>query len=188
MKKFILSAATLAALLMAPAALADDQNQPNDQPKQHDTDKPDMPKADNPPGNGGGMNGPADKMGGPNDAHPDHDAVRERERKADGPPNRIVHKTVDPRVIMKFRANIRAPQRFHFGIYARPPGWYAHRWVYGERLPPAFFARDYWIADFLTFGLIAPPDGYVWVRYGDDALLIDEDTGEVIRVEYDVFY
>jgi Ni/Co efflux regulator RcnB len=34
---------------------------------------------------------------------------------------------------------------------------------------------------------MAPWDGYEWVRYGDDALLIDTDTGEVIRTEYDLF-
>ena len=31
--------------------------------------------------------------------------------------------------------------------------------------------------------LYAPPDGYVWVRYGPDAVLIDEDTGEIVQGE-----
>jgi len=30
--------------------------------------------------------------------------------------------------------------------------------------------------------------GYVWVRYGPDALLIDTYTGEIIQVRYDVFW
>jgi Ni/Co efflux regulator RcnB len=33
-----------------------------------------------------------------------------------------------------------------------------------------------------------PWAGYEWVRYGNDALLVDVDTGEIIRVEYDIFY
>ena len=33
-----------------------------------------------------------------------------------------------------------------------------------------------------------PPYGAVWVRVDHDALLIDEDTGEIITVAYDVFY
>jgi hypothetical protein len=33
-----------------------------------------------------------------------------------------------------------------------------------------------------------PPPGTVWVRYGSDAVLIDRDTGEVIRVVYNIFY
>ncbi len=100
----------------------------------------------------------------------------------------VVHKTVDRRTILKVRANITAPRRFHaVKVYVRPTGWYAHRWTYGERLPRAFFAPDYFILDFAAYGLISPWDGYEWVRYGDDALLIDIDTGEVIRVEYDLF-
>jgi Ni/Co efflux regulator RcnB len=51
-----------------------------------------------------------------------------------------------------------------------------------------FFATDYWINNWTYFGLGAPPPGCVWVRYGNDALLIDEDTGEVIQVVYGVFY
>jgi len=87
-----------------------------------------------------------------------------------------------------FRRNFTAPRRFHYGSYNRPHGWYAHRWVYGERLPRGWYGRDYWIGDYLTFGLIGPPDGYQWVRDGDDALLVDIDTGEVLQVEYGVFY
>jgi Ni/Co efflux regulator RcnB len=55
-------------------------------------------------------------------------------------------------------------------------------------LPAIYWGHDYWITDFLAFGLFAPPTGYVWVRYGPDALLIDQYTGEVIQVDYDAFY
>jgi Ni/Co efflux regulator RcnB len=37
------------------------------------------------------------------------------------------------------------------------------------------------------FELPAPPPGCVWVRYGDDALLVDADTGEIVEVVYDLF-
>lgn len=96
-----------------------------------------------------------------------------------------VNRTIDLRV---YRRNFSSPRRYHWNVYRRPAGWYNHRWAYGERLPRGWFARDYWISSFLMFGLMAPPDGYVWVRVGDDALLIDADTGEVIRVVYGVFY
>jgi hypothetical protein len=33
-----------------------------------------------------------------------------------------------------------------------------------------------------------PPPGTVWVRDNTDALLIDRYTGEVIEVDYNVFY
>jgi Ni/Co efflux regulator RcnB len=90
--------------------------------------------------------------------------------------------------VRSFRRNFTAPHRYHWGAYNRPSGWYAHRWVYGERLPHGWYGHDYWIGNYVSFGLIAPPDGYVWVRSGDDALLVDEDSGEVLQVEYGVFY
>jgi len=87
-----------------------------------------------------------------------------------------------------FRANERSSQRYHWNNYQRPTGWYAHRWSYGERLPSAYYGSNYWIGDYVSFGLMAPPSGLVWVRDDNDALLINRYTGEIIRVEYDVFY
>lgn len=102
-----------------------------------------------------------------------------------------VHRTVpinrhfDVRV---YQRNLYSPHRYHWQTYRQPPGWYHHRWGYGQRLPRAWFVHDYWIPNFIMFGLIAPPHGYVWVRVGEDALLVDTETGEVIRVVYGVFY
>jgi Ni/Co efflux regulator RcnB len=90
--------------------------------------------------------------------------------------------------VRALRRNFAAPRRFHHGAYVRPAGWYAHRWVYGERLPGGWYAHNYWIVDFSLFGLITPPYDYEWIRVGDDALLVDIDTGEILRVEYGVFY
>jgi len=87
-----------------------------------------------------------------------------------------------------FHQTFTAPRHFHAGAYRRPAGWYSHRWTFGEYLPAAFWGRDYWLIDFMDFGLPPPPYGAVWVRVGDDALLIDQDTGEIITVEYRVFY
>jgi|GEM_PF-2596024 len=105
------------------------------------------------------------------------------------------HRHVTPAIAHRHVANVRAlrrnfaaPRRFHHSAYVRPAGWYAHRWVYGERLPAAWYAHNYWIVDFSLFGLIAPPYDYEWIRVGDDALLVDIDTGEILRVEYGVFY
>jgi hypothetical protein len=89
----------------------------------------------------------------------------------------------------RFRQNLQSPRRFRVGIYHAPSGFYYRRWHYGQRLPPAFFIRDYWLPNYLFFGLFAPPSpDLVWVRYGPDALLIDRYTGEIIAVRYNVFY
>jgi Ni/Co efflux regulator RcnB len=87
-----------------------------------------------------------------------------------------------------FHRDFRSTRRFRIAPYRPPVGFYAHRWTFGEFLPQPYWARDYWLIDFAAYGLEPPPYGTVWVRVGSDALLIDEDSGEVITVAYDVFY
>ena len=88
----------------------------------------------------------------------------------------------------QFRRNVRAPQRFRVGAYHGPRGFHYQRWSYGDRLPSSYYARPFWLLNALAYGLFAPPPGLIWVRYGDDALLIDQYTGEIVQVRYDVFY
>jgi len=87
-----------------------------------------------------------------------------------------------------FHRSFNAPRRFHAPDYRRPNGWYGHRWSFGEFLPSLFWAPNYWLNDYYRYGLPQPPYGTVWVRDGYDALLIDRNSGEIITVEYDVFY
>lgn len=215
MKKLLLSAAALAAFLAAPAAMADPPNGPDDNQVKHDkADRPDRQDNDQNGGTASGsMQGPAaqDRDAQPRDRNMpdrDHNATPDRNnRDASAPPNNItktrtdettnnkvinktvVRKTVNRTEVLKVRANIQAPRRFHVAaVYRRPAGFYVHRWTFGERLPVAFYVRDYWISDFALYGLMEPWTGYEWVRVGDDALLIDVETGEVVRVEYGLFY
>lgn len=114
--------------------------------------------------------------------------------------NRIVHKRVVNHIrnvhrvvhhsarVARLRRNVHARHRFHAGIYRAPRGYRYRRWHFGQFLPGIYWNRNYWITDFLAFGLFAPPPGYVWVRFGPDALLIDEYTGEIIQVDYGVFF
>ncbi|HEX3809737.1 MAG TPA: RcnB family protein [Rhizomicrobium sp.] len=90
--------------------------------------------------------------------------------------------------VTRYRGNFRSARRYHYANWRRPGGWYAHRWGYGQRLPGGWYGRDYWLTNYVSFGLIAPPDNYQWIREGDDAVLVDIDTGEIIRVQYGVFY
>lgn len=55
-----------------------------------------------------------------------------------------------------------------------PGGWAAYRRpVRGRNLPPYWRDTRFRIPDYLSFGLAAPPRGYYWVRYYDDAVLMD---------------
>jgi len=86
-----------------------------------------------------------------------------------------------------YHHNFQAARSYHIGPYHRPHGWMAHHWVYGEILPRAYWAPEYIIADYWLFSLEVPPVGFEWVRDGNDALLINTGTGEILQVEYGVF-
>ena len=90
--------------------------------------------------------------------------------------------------VTSYHKNVTAERQYHFGSYNAPQGYAYHRYSYGESLPQGYYAQSFWITNYLNFGLIAPPDGYVWVRYGPDAILLDEDTGEIVQIVYDQFY
>jgi Ni/Co efflux regulator RcnB len=84
--------------------------------------------------------------------------------------------------------NVQARHAFQAGAYRQPQGYEQRHWGFGERLPTAYYARDYWLTDFALYGLFGPPEGLVWVRVGPDALLIDQSSGEIVQVDYGVFY
>lgn len=87
-----------------------------------------------------------------------------------------------------YHHNYQAQRRFNMGRYVRPHGWYERSWSYGETLPSIFWSRNYWIEDYWTYGLTIPPYDCEWVRYGDDAVMINTDTGEILQVVYGLFY
>lgn len=87
-----------------------------------------------------------------------------------------------------FHANEHAPHRYHAGEWHGPQGYSYHRWTFGQKLPAAYYAHAYRIGSYGVYGLMAPPPGAVWVRYGPDAIMVERATGEIIRVEYGVFY
>ena len=88
------------------------------------------------------------------------------------------------------RRNVSASHQYHYsgGGYHGPSGYSYRRWSYGESLPSIYFSQNYWIGDYGSYGLAPPPGGAVWVRYGPDALLIDESTGEILETVYGQFY
>lgn len=100
------------------------------------------------------------------------------------PPALKRHRSFD---IHPWQRNFRAQQRHRWQPYHRPEGWYFRRWVFGMVLPTFFWTRQYWIENYWEFGLPDPPYGYVWVRYGDDALLVNVRSGYILQTVYDLF-
>jgi Ni/Co efflux regulator RcnB len=75
-----------------------------------------------------------------------------------------------------------APYRWPGGAYR------SYAWRPRMILPRTFFVPDYFIGNYYDYGFGAPPPGTEWIRVGDDALLVDIYTGEIIDVALGVFY
>jgi len=76
---------------------------------------------------------------------------------------------------------------FHLGIYYDPFGYGYRQFDIGYRLFPGYFGQQYWI-DPQMYELPYPPPGTQWIRYWNDAVLVDMYSGEVVDVIRDFFW
>jgi hypothetical protein len=78
---------------------------------------------------------------------------------------------------------------YHLGRYYSPYNNYRYsRLSIGFYLDSLFFSNRYWINDPWQYRLPEAYGNYRWVRYYDDALLVDIYSGEVVDVIYDFFW
>ena len=77
---------------------------------------------------------------------------------------------------------------FHLGFYFDPYGWGYQPFSIGWRLWPSYYSRNYWINDPWMYRLPYAPPGYVWIRYFNDALLVDTWSGQVVDAIPDFFW
>ncbi len=77
---------------------------------------------------------------------------------------------------------------FHVGLYFDPFGWGYHRYNVGWRLWPSYYSSNYWLNDPSMYRLPYAQWPYKWVRYYDDAILVDTMSGQVVDVIYDFFW
>lgn len=76
---------------------------------------------------------------------------------------------------------------FHLGVYFDPFGYGYRSFDIGYNMAPLYFGQQYWI-DPALYGLPYPPPGTVWVRYWNDAVLVDSYTGEVVDMIHNFFW
>jgi Ni/Co efflux regulator RcnB len=76
---------------------------------------------------------------------------------------------------------------FSIGIYYDPFGYGYQPFDIGYRLQPSYYGQRYWI-DPAMYSLPYPPPGTEWVRYWNDALLVDTYSGEVVDVIHNFFW
>ncbi len=77
---------------------------------------------------------------------------------------------------------------FRIGFYFDPFGYSYSRFGIGSYMYPSYYQSNYWINDPWQYRLPQAYGPYHWVRYHNDALLIDTWTGEVVDVIYGFFW
>lgn len=78
--------------------------------------------------------------------------------------------------------------RIQARTFRYPHGYSYRRWSIGAVLPRLFLSSSYYWSAYGALGLLAPPPGYVWVRYGPDLLLVNRYTGRIADVIFGAFY
>ncbi|HSC18097.1 MAG TPA: RcnB family protein [Rhizomicrobium sp.] len=108
------------------------------------------------------------------------------------PNGAVVNRTVRERPngnVRVTRKVIRPAHRYHVNrTWVAPRGFVFRHFRLGERVPTVLLASEYFLLSPWLYGLEAAPYGYVWIREGSDAVLVDRYTGAVVQVAYDVFY
>jgi hypothetical protein len=77
---------------------------------------------------------------------------------------------------------------FHLGLYYDPFGWGYQRYNVGFNLRPNYYSSNYWLNDPSMYALPYAPFPFRWVRYYNDAILVNTYTGQVADVIYDFFW
>jgi len=113
------------------------------------------------------------------------------------PPPAAVRPTAAPQWSTSWRNNSRYDWHnhrrhhrslFHLGFYFDPFGWGYNPYQIGWRLWPSYYGSRYWINDPWQYRLPYAPPGTRWVRYYDDAILVDMWSGQVVDVIYSFFW
>ena len=77
---------------------------------------------------------------------------------------------------------------FHIGLYTDPFGWGYRQWGIGSYLYPSYYSSNFWLDDPWQYRLPPVYGPYRWVRYHDDAILVDIFSGQVVDVIYNFFW
>ena len=77
---------------------------------------------------------------------------------------------------------------FRLGGYYDPFGWSYRRWSLGSFLFPSYYGSRYWLNDPWHYRLPPAYGPYRWVRYWDDAIMVNIYTGEVVDVIHNFFW
>ena len=77
---------------------------------------------------------------------------------------------------------------FRLGRYNDPFGYGYRRYSTGLTLGSGYYGNNYWLDDPWQYRLPAAYGSYRWVRYYNDALLVDIYSGQVVDVIHGFFW
>ena len=77
---------------------------------------------------------------------------------------------------------------YRLGRYYDPYGWGYRRFSTGFNLWPSYYGSNFWLNDPWQYRLPPAYGPYRWVRYYDDALLVNIYTGQVVDVIHGFFW
>jgi Ni/Co efflux regulator RcnB len=86
-----------------------------------------------------------------------------------------------------YRKTVTSKHRYNAAAFVAPSGYTYRRFSVGEHVPSLLLSDSVVLSDYQNYALETPPSGLTWIRDGQDALLVDMRTGEVIQADYDVF-
>ena len=78
-------------------------------------------------------------------------------------------------------------RRYNAGRYHAPRGHAVRQWAWGQRMPANYRSSQYVVRDYDRYGLYQPPQGYQYVRSGNDVVLANSSTGVIAAVIASLF-
>jgi len=87
----------------------------------------------------------------------------------------------------QYRRTITTTKHYDAGAFVAPSGYTYTRYAIGQRVEGDLLGNNYVLSSYHNYALQAPPSGLTWIREGDDALLVDRTTGEVVETDYGLF-
>lgn len=87
----------------------------------------------------------------------------------------------------QYRRTITTTKHYNAGAFVAPSGYTYTRYTLGQRVNGKLLGTSYVLTSYGDYALETPPSGLTWIRVGDDALLVDSNTGEVVQSDYGLF-
>ena len=87
----------------------------------------------------------------------------------------------------QYRKTVTSKKHYDAAAFTPPSGYTYTRFAVGDHVPGALINGHVALNDYQNYALETPPSGLAWIRNGQDALLIDGNTGEVIQADYGLF-